>query len=172
MTQTQKAIIAKQQSHAFGKDVYLLGRDTEGINYWLEAPKWDCGWYWGFGYIETYQNNRKPSSARDIDSHSHIKSSFLGKIDQTKDYVHNLFDCPVFAATTFTESEGWTLAELFNTFYTLSESAEMFGRGGSHTASNPCKDVLTNTEWTKHINEVMIPAVTAKIIEILSPKLK
>ncbi len=57
----------KQMDHAFNKDVYLLGKDSEGISYWLEAPSWDCGWYWGFGYVETYRSNRKPSTARDIE---------------------------------------------------------------------------------------------------------
>jgi hypothetical protein len=45
----------------------------------------------------------------------------------------------------------------------------MFGRGGSHLSSNPCKDTLINKEWTSHINTVMIPAITNKIIEILTP---
>lgn len=44
----------KQRSRAFGKKIYLLGEDKCGDRYWLEEPFWDCGWYWGFGYIETY----------------------------------------------------------------------------------------------------------------------
>jgi hypothetical protein len=177
-TLIKKTTIDKQKSHAFKKDVYLLGKDADGIRYWLEAPSWDCGWYWGFGYVETYQQNRTPSKARDIDSHSHIDSSFMGKVsfyntdknawDYTE-YIHNIFDCPTFTETTFSEKEGWTLSELFKTFYQLRESADMFGKGGSHITTNPCADIIANKEWAKHINEVMIPAITAKILEILSP---
>jgi hypothetical protein len=71
---------------------------------------------------------------------------------------------------TFTESEGWELSELFKQFYTLSKSAEMFGRGGCHiTSSEATKDVLTKKEWVTEINEVMIPKVTSRILEILTP---
>lgn len=75
---SHKEVIQKRKSHAFGKDVYLLGRGTDKCHYWLEAPKWDCGWYWGFGYIETYMNDLKPESSRDIISHEHW-SGFVGK---------------------------------------------------------------------------------------------
>ena len=27
----------KQKSHAFGKDIYLLGKDSDGTLYWLKA---------------------------------------------------------------------------------------------------------------------------------------
>lgn len=177
MTTTTKQLIAKRTSNAFGKDIYLLGIDADGVKYWLEAPKWDCGWYWGFGYVETYTNNENPSKSRDIDSHQHIDSSFMGSseyYDHSKgcfrkgEYIHNIYDCPTFAATTFDEKTGWTLSELFRSFYSLKESAEMFGRGGSHTTTNPCQSMLQNKEWAKHINEVMIPAVTKQIIDILS----
>ena len=76
-----KTKINKNKSHAFNKDIYLLGSDSDGIKYWLEAPSWDCDRYWGFGYVETYTNNENPSLSKDIKSHSHIESSFMGKID-------------------------------------------------------------------------------------------
>ena len=177
-TTTNRETMSKKVSHAFGKDVYLLGMGEDGTMYWLEAQKWDCGWYWGFGYVEAYTNNKNPAKAKDISSHEHIDSSFMGQseyYDHAKgcfrkgEYISNLFDSPRFSATTFTENEGWTLSELFKTFYNLRQSAEVFGRGGSHITDNPCKDTIKNEAWTKHINEVMIPAVTAKIIEILTP---
>ncbi len=166
--ETIKGQIPKQEDHAFKKNVYLLGTDKEGIKYWLEAPTWDCDWYWGFGYVETYQNNKKPSMARDIDSHSHIDSSFLGKVENK--YIHNLYDTPILTATTFTEAEGWTLGELFKTFYHLQKSAELFGRGGMGTTTNPVAKLLTNKKQAKRINEVLIPEITKQIINILTPK--
>ena len=41
----------KRKSFAFNKDIYFLGTDKNGVNYWLEAAKWNCGWYWGGGYV-------------------------------------------------------------------------------------------------------------------------
>lgn len=169
-TTTTKQLISKEKSHAFKKDVYLLGMDSEGIRYWLEAATWDCGWYWGFGYVETYQNNRMPDKARDIDSHQHIDSGFTGKIDWKGEYIHNIFDCPVFTSTTFTSDEGWKLSELFKTFYTLKETAEMFHRGGASLTTNPLQGLLKNEAEEIRINKVLLPAVFAEIYNILEPK--
>lgn len=166
-TTTVKEITQKNKSHAFGKDVYLLGIDQDGIYYWLEAPKWDCGWYWGFGYVQTFTNNTNPKKARDINSHEHIDSSFMGKINE--EYIHNIYNCPRFARTTFDEKTGWILSELFNEFYTLKKTAELYHIGGAHTTTSPLQDLLKNPEQEKHINEVLIPAITAKIIELLTP---
>lgn len=173
----KKTLIPKRQSSAFGEDIYLLGEDRNGIKYWLESPTWDCGWYWGFGYVETYTNNDNPGKSKDIQSHSHI-SGFYGSQDiydfekqcfRKGEYIHNLHDTPSLVSTTFTDKEGWTLTELFRTFYHLRESAELFGRGGMHTTTNPCAEILTNKEWAEHINKVLIPKITEAIINILKP---
>lgn len=178
-TQTQTAVttLPKTKSHAFKKDIYLLGADADGINYWLEAPSWDCGWYWGFGYVETYTNNKNPSISKDINSHEHIESSFMGKsqkYDSTKgcfidgEYIHNIYDSPRLSSKTFTKEEGWELSELFNQFYFLKEAAANFGRGKCHIAETKAPK-WENKELSKEINEKHIPAVTARILEILSP---
>jgi len=175
---TSKNQLAKKESHAFGKNIYLLGEDAGGINYWLEGPTWECNWYWGFGYVETYTNNKNPRKSTDKNSHQHIDSSFLGKQEYydhvTKawkqgEYIHNLYDSPKFIKTTFDEQTGWILSELFNEFYTLKKAAELFHRGGAHTITSPLQSLLKIPEYEKHINEVLIPAITAKIIELLKP---
>ena len=150
--------LEKEKDHAFNKDVYLLGEDEEGIKYWLEAPSWDCGWYWGFGYIETYQNNRKPSLARDIDGHQHAEG-FYRKWWNSDEAILKL--------TTFTEAEGWELSELFKRFEILKESAGLFGRGGAHVSGT--SDYLKREDLAKEINEKIIPQITSRVIEILSP---
>ena len=178
MTTTQKAIIAKKKSFAFGKDVYLLGTNSDGIKYWLEAPKWDCGWYWGFGYVETYTNNSNPEKAKDIESHQHIDSSFMGVSEyydtekgcfRKGEYIHNIYDCPILASTTFSKETGWVLSELFKSFYNLKTTAEVLAKGSSHITTNPCADIIKNEAEVKRINEVVIPAITAKILELLTP---
>lgn len=153
----------KRKDHAFGKDVYLLGADSEGTYYWLESPTWDCDWYWGFGYIETYENNKHPGASRDISSHQHAT-----------DFMKTWFkewngSKPILAEKTFTEDEGWELSELFEQFYFLRQAAENFGRGKCHCAETSAP------KWKKpglvrEINEKRIPAVTRRIIEILTPE--
>ena len=53
LAKKQPETLKKRKSHAFGKDCYLIGRDKYGDLIWLEAAKWDCEWYWGFGYTHT-----------------------------------------------------------------------------------------------------------------------
>ena len=175
-----KMLLAKQKNHVFRKDIYLLGQDESGVNYWLEAPSWDCSWYWGFGYVETYTNNSNPARSRDIQSHEHIKSSFIGqeeKYDYDKncfvkgEYIHNIYDSSRLAKTTFTENEGWELSELFQQFYLLRDMADF-----THREKPKCNTANTVVEhgdlkeWNKKINEVMIPSITKRIMEILSPE--
>jgi hypothetical protein len=65
-------LINKKTYTAFNKNVYLIGVTDDNVYIWLEEPSWDCGWYWGFGYLETYTNNRYPHLSKDINSHSHF----------------------------------------------------------------------------------------------------
>lgn len=128
---------------------FLLGIDKDGTKHWLLEPSWDCGWYWGFGYIETK------------DSHMHADDFYPTFFDVNKD------NNPILETRTFTQEEGYKLAELFQEFYTLKKSAEMWGRGGCHITTGfiPKKAGLV-----QEINEILIPMVTEKIIEILTPK--
>lgn len=156
------AEVVKTKARGFGKDVYLLGAGEDGTYYWLEAASWDCGWYWGFGYIETYTNNKNPSIARDIQSHEHadkFMSEFFTEWNGSK---------PRLTQRTFTEAEGWELCELFKQYYILKETAEYFGRGKAHVANTQIAD-YKKPELVKKINEVRMPAIFNRIYEILTP---
>ncbi len=175
-----KKQISKKTNNAFGKEIFLLGRDEDGTNYWLERAKWDCGWYWGFGYVETYTNNKNPHLSKDINSHQHIDSSFMGQMQKydfekkcsvNSEFVHNIFDSPLLFETTFTEKEGWILSELFKSFYMLKDSAGMFGKGGCNVTTNPCAELIKNEDWAKQINHEILPLLFEKIYSILSPKI-
>lgn len=165
---TKKNLIDKKKDRAFRKDIYLLGTDADGTKYWLEAPKWDCGWYWGFGYVETYTNNNNPSKSKDIQNHQHIDSSFIGEVGDGNKYIHNIYDAPLLVCTTFTKDEGWELSELFEQFYFLKKAAENFGRGKCNISNTSAPD-WTDTALCEKINQTLIPPVTARILEILSP---
>ena len=176
-----KKLLEKQQTQAFGKDVFLLGVDTSGIKYWLEAPKWDCGWYWGFGYIETYTNNSNPAGSKDINSHQHF-SGFVGsqeKYDFEKkafvkaDYIHNIYDNDLFTGFTFDEETGWKISELFKQFYLLRDVADFCHKKpvcGCNITTVPEVDHGNLDDWGKKINEEMIPKITKQIINYLTPE--
>lgn len=155
--------LEKRISKVRGKNVYLLGEDEEGTKYWLEEANWDCAWYWGFGYVETYTNNNNPSLARDINSHQHFDSMFLkkGTFSSYKSF---------FAKSTLKEEEIWQLLELMQTFYTLKETAILLHCGGSYVTSNPLENLLKSEEQEKEINEKILPALFTEVYKLLTPE--
>lgn len=155
----------KEKRHAFSKDIYLLGKDEQGQKYWLEAPTWDCGWYWGFGYVETYTNNTSPERSRDTSSHSHA-DNFMSKY-----FTSWNGSKPILKHRTFTEKEGWEISELFEQFYLLRKMAEYYKDGKSHCADTAIeKDIYLDR--VKEINELRLPKVMDRILEILTPKVE
>lgn len=137
----------KKQLKAFGKEIYLIAKDTEGVLYWLEAPSFDCGWYWGFGYIESYTNNERLDLANDINAHQHFSSLSKG--------YSNILDNPDFTNFTFTKEEGKIITELFTEFYKLREEA----------AAAHGKD----EKRYKQLIDIEIPKVMNEIINIVKP---
>ena len=154
----------KQTTIAFNKKIYLLGKDAEGTKYWLEVPSWDCDWYWGFGYVETYTNNDCPNKSRDINSHQHFDSLFLN------DSKVNAFDAfkEFFKETTLNQKEIWLLIDYMHSFYTLKKAAEVFGTGYSHMTEKAKLSEVQNIEMAKEINEKMLPAIFKQIDILLS----
>ena len=154
----------KQTTIAFSKKIYLLGADAEGTKYWLEAPSWDCGWYWAFGYVETYTNNDYPNKSRDINSHQHFDSLFLN------DSKVSAFDAfkEFFKETTLSEKEIWLLIDYMHSFYTLKKAAEVFGTGYSHMTEKAKLSEVQSTEMAKEINEKILPAIFKQIDILLS----
>ena len=152
----------KQKNHAFGKDIYLLGKDANGTLYWLEQATWDCQWYWGGGYVETYTNNQHPERARDIDSHQHFDSLFF---KGNKDGYTAFYE--LFTDTPFTNNEVWKILELMLSFYIIREYSDTIHRGGAHYTSNPASGVIKSEDEYKRINEKVIPAIMNELYKIL-----
>lgn len=146
-------MLKKEVKEKFGTH-YLLGIDAEGKKHYLEKASWDCGWYWGFGYIHTF-------SRRDIDSHYHFDSFEKGCT------MYDGFK-KTFSESVLTDSELWKLCELMKTFYVLKNTAEVLGRGGAHYTTNPCKDIIINTEEVNRINEIVLPSIFAEIEKLLT----
>jgi hypothetical protein len=151
-------------SKKWGKKHFLLGKDKEGIRYWLVQPTWDCSWYWGAGYVSTIQNNRIPESANDIDSHQHFDNMFLKVNENGKIYLDAWKE--FFVESPLTEKEIWQLMEYMKSIYTLKEAAELFVRGGSNI-SKPY-ECLKSPESAMALNEKILPALFEKVEELLS----
>lgn len=153
----------KHKTTAFGKDVFFIGQDERGINYWLEQATWDCEWYWGFGYIRSYTNNNNPSQAKGILSHE--------RFDGLNNYQNkNLYDAfkERFVNTPLSDKELWTLCELMKSYYTLRNYSDMLHIGGSHYTTNPCSELIKNNEEYDRINKIVIPEICEQVYELLS----
>ena len=147
-----------------GTKYYLIGQDKNGENVYLNAASWDCEWYYGFGYITTFTNNRNPELSRDINSHSHFDYQVL------KDAKLNGFDKfnQEFTTTVLSRPETWTFIELMKTFYTLRNYSDTLYNGGSHYTNNPCSDIIKNEDEYNRINKIVLPAIFEEIYKLLS----
>lgn len=132
---------------------FKMGR-AEGEDHFYEylaPPSWDCGWYWGFGYLQS----------KDI--HHHI---------DTLDRTSNIWDAlKAYYGDTLTitdDADLWTFCELVATFYALKKSAEVLGRGGAHYGTNPVADVVKNEAEARRINEVVMPAIFDALETLIS----
>ena len=152
----------KRRIHVFNKDMYLLGKNQEGLKVWLEAPSWDCDWYWGFGYLEVLTSETNPEGSKDIISHTHWDSS----VKNSGKNAHEWFE-ETFVETPLSDDEIWTLCELMDTFYCLKEFAELCHMGGMNYTTNPLKHKLQNDELNKYINNDLLLDVFEEIKVIL-----
>ena len=154
----------KRVAKAFGKKIFLLGRNKYGENVWLEEARWRCDWYWGFGYLETYTNNNHPEKSRDISSHSHF--SGIWENDEHGKYVYHINDC--MEETVLSDKEAWELSDLMKRFYAFKKVAEIYHHGNANYTSTTRLD-NKDLEAEKHINNTILPQIFNAIYEILSP---
>lgn len=124
----------------------VLGNSSEnGNNISLDDFSWDCGWYWGGGYL----GNRN--------CHYHV-SSYFGKermnaFDAIKQDFGNSLD--------MTDAELYRFLELFNQFYKLRDAADVLHhsvfteKGKSENEINKALSRQINEQ----ISEVVIPEI-------------
>ena len=152
----------KKTTFAFGKKIYLLGEDENGTKYWLEKASWDCGWYWGFGYVETYTNNASPSHSRDISSHQHFDGLFLKGPQCAFDNFKKFFK-----KTPLSNDEIWLLVDYMMTFYKLKDMAEVFKHGNSWQTEKAKIEELVRPDQCDLINKQLLPKLFEKIETLL-----
>ena len=154
-----KKIINKFGTH------YLLGEDENGIKYWLEEPTFDCGWYWGLGYIHTFTNNRQPARSVDINSHEHFDIKFM-----KNGYVQSYEQ--FFKKSVLDKHDMYRLFELMECAYTLSKMAGICERGSAWVSKNDCYDTLKDQDLYLEIIQKKLPAVISEICNLLGGKTK
>jgi len=119
----------------------LLGkiRKNVGVKYvegeliFLSKHQWNCGWYWGFGYI----GNKK--------THTHFDSVFLES--------GVLVASEIFENTKIKDSQWWILRDLFIQAYALKKCAEIYRLGGHQTSKKGITDIIKNDLKAKVLNE-------------------
>ena len=125
-----KENIESSQSYNPEKDYLYI----QGENIYLEKHNWDCGWYWGFGYI----GNK--------DLHTHASVFIHELIWHSNDQVFET--SPIFQKNdTF-----WIFKDLLKQAYTLQECAEIYQYGG-HCITNNKTEIVRNKRKAKSINK-------------------
>jgi len=151
-----------------GRKYFLLGRDEDGTKYFLEEARFDCGWYWGIGYVETFTNNRNPAQSKDISCHTHFDSLFFKRDNMNGwDVFRKLLP-----ENPFTDNEIWKIVELMQSAYIARRYSDMLHCGGANYTSNLAKDDIVCEAEYKRINEDVIPAILAKLYEIIGEEEK
>ena len=155
-------MLNKKTINKFGEH-YLIGINQDGEYVWLEKESWDCGWYWSFGYLHTYTNNRQPTRSVDIQSHQHFNGLFL----RGPENGYEMFK-KYFKDTVLTKDEIWELVDLMHTFYKLKEAAAVFNHGYSHYTDRARLDIVKNKELEDKLNKEILPEVFNRIRELLT----
>ena len=151
----------KESVNWHGKNYYLLGINQEGKKEWLKAPEWACEWYWSFGIVVGFTNNRTPEKSKDINGWTNCDSLFFNNSNYCYELYKKHFKDPVLK-----DNEMWLFLELMKTFYNAKQWAEVLHCNGSHITESGLKTLKNNEEWER-INKIVIPEITQKIIELL-----
>lgn len=152
--------INKKTINKFGEH-YLLGVDADGVKHYLKKPSFDCGWYWGFGYIHTFTNNNKPELSRDISRHYHFNS-----FEKNSDMFDGIKKA--FISFVLDDDELWKLCELMKTAYILRDYSDTLNRGGANYTANPCREIIKNDDEYNRINKTVLPAIFEQVKKLLT----
>jgi len=154
----------KEARRVRGKWQFLLGK-KDGELYWLEQASFDCDWYWGLGYVESYRGHG--TLDKSWRGHQHFDSMFLEK---TKYGIYIDVWKKFFEETPLTDDEIWEVLELMKSAYTCRQYSDMIHRGGSHITSKVKVDLINNDAEYGRLNNAVIPVILNKVYEILLPK--
>lgn len=144
---------------------------------YLEGFKWDCGWYWGGGYIGNKNFHAHFDGAfLDVpDIRGHVLGNFITPWQpKTENSVVVSNGCSIWEnITTFLDdvpphisNRFWRIKDLYKQFYKLREAAEVFQHGG-HCTSEGRNPAELNKEMAKMINDHIYAVIIPEIIKAL-----
>ena len=130
-----------------GDKILLFKKDNN--RYYLRKPTFDCGWYWGLGYLATGRG-----------SHLHFDTYFK----ETPFYDYSFDDTP------FTQEEKYIITDYMRQLYTLRKMANLLHCNNTGITSNA--DELRffkeeNTAEYKRICNVLIPTIWNALVDVL-----
>ena len=99
-------------------------------NLYLSKHSWDCGWYWGFGYI----GNRN--------LHCHFDGHLLFKWEIAD----------IFVEPRYTQKTWYAIQDLFKQAYALKNAAEVYRLGGYITSDQSISAVVRDKELETRLN--------------------
>lgn len=129
--------------------IYLGKIDNKRI--YLYKHKWDCNWYWGFGYLGN------------DNLHFHIDSLLR---EETNVNV-------IFSETKLSQKQWWIIRDLFVQAYALKHCADVYQYGGHQTYREGVTDIIKNKDKADTINkdlEIVLDTVWNYIINALNKK--
>ena len=109
-----------------------------GDRIYLSKHSFDCGWYWGFGYIGN------------SNLHCHFNKSFLSN----SKYCDELFRIP-----RYTNNQWWVIRDLYIQAYALKDCAEIYTHGGRQISGDDTKIIQSNDK-AKIINDDLEKVLT------------
>jgi len=146
---------------------------------YLTGFSWDCGWYWGGGYIETKS------------VHTHFNSCFLDVVDVRghplgnfvspwykgrfpEDSIEIQNGCAVWEDLDFflndaqySKNQWWRIKDLYKQFYIYQDAAETFQYGGNCTIAGRSDKEIDLTKaamMNDHIEQVIIPEIVKALL--------
>lgn len=107
------------------------GTYADGQFVYLTKHQWDCGWYWGFGYL----GNSK--------THFHFDSLLKGEAKTASE---------LFSDTKITNKEWWIIRDLFVQAYALQKAAEVYRHGGHQSYQEGLTDMIVDVHMVTRLN--------------------
>ena len=137
-----------------GKSKHYIGRNHGDVLY-MSKPSFDCGWYWGFGYVG---NSRCHMHFNGILNHNHDKNWFDSFRTEFTDVCVALQD----------DQNLWKFIETMRSLYTLRKAADLYYMGGSH-CTTPVVSLKDPVMYEKIVTEQM-PALFEAVVDILEKR--
>lgn len=123
----------------------LLGRIRDDIDcsasgefIWLSKHKWDCGWYWGFGYVGN--------------KNCHFHFDHLLYVRDSKGNGA-LLASELFTETCISDADWWVIRDLMVQAYALKAAAEVYRYGGRQTTLQGVTDLIRSPDMAKTLND-------------------